>query len=173
MTWNTKKLIAAAVLAATLVPSTAMLQSPANADSVTLQWGGDRGVHAVYSDNDDRDRGHDDHDRSDGFLNWSGDVDDRITITIHGRDVHDVTNSGQGTTNINVDEKWGLPEEPGFVILRDADGRGTVQVLQQPRPGNDYTAVVQIYDPQPGRAHYHFTLGWRPIREWDGDRDRH
>jgi hypothetical protein len=33
-------------------------------------------------------------------------------------------------------------------------GRGRVDVVQQPNSGNRWTAIIRISDPQPGYGHY-------------------
>ena len=95
-----------------------------------------------------------------GRLAWSGDVDDRATVSLHGRDVQTQTVSGKSVSNSNSQVMGRLPtERPVFVSLRKR-GRGMVRIVQQPRPFNNYTAVVRIHDPQPGSGHYRFTLDW-------------
>jgi hypothetical protein len=95
-----------------------------------------------------------------GQLVWSGNVDDRATVTIHGRDVRTNTVSGKSVDNTNSQIFGRLPtDHPVFVSLNKR-GRGMVRVVQQPRPFNNFTAVVRIHDPQPGAGHYRFTLNW-------------
>lgn len=95
-----------------------------------------------------------------GQLRWSGTVDDRATITLHGRNVQTNTESGKSVDNVNAQVFGRLPtERPAFVNL-NGRGRGSIRVMQQPRPSNNYTAVVRVHDPQPGAAHYRFRLEW-------------
>ena len=97
---------------------------------------------------------------ADGQLVWSGDVDDRAQVTIHGRDVRTDTLSGKSVNNVNSQVFGRLPtDHPAFLTL-DKRGRGSVRVVQQPRPFNNFTAVVRIHDPQPGAGHYRFRLNW-------------
>ena len=101
--------------------------------------------------------------RHGGQMTWSGDVDDTVLVQVHGDSVRDRTVHGQGTQNINVEFDGRLPHRPVQVFISDWTGRGEVRVVRQPDPENDYTATVRIYDPQPGRGHYSFSLDWRPI----------
>ena len=95
-----------------------------------------------------------------GQLRWSGNVDDRATVTLHGRDVRTDTNSGKSVENVSSQIFGRLPtDHPVFVSL-DKRGRGMVRVVQQPRPFNNFTTVVRIHDPQPGTGQYRFTLNW-------------
>ncbi len=95
-----------------------------------------------------------------GQLVWSGDVDDRAQVTIHGRDVHTDTLSGKSTGNVNSQVFGRLPTEHPVFLTLDKRGRGSVRVVQQPRRFNNFTAVVRIHDPQPGSSHYRFRLNW-------------
>lgn len=93
-----------------------------------------------------------------GQLVWRGAVDDQATITLHGRDVQTNTVSGKAVENADSQVSGRLPtERPAFVSL---DGRGTLRVVQQPRPSNNFTAVVRVHDPQPGAGRYRFRLNW-------------
>lgn len=98
---------------------------------------------------------------ADGQLVWSGNVDDRATVTLHGRDVRTDTVSGRSADNINSQVFGRLPTDHPVYVTIDKRGRGSVRVVQQPRPFNNFTAVVRIYDPQPGSSRYRFTLNWR------------
>ncbi len=90
---------------------------------------------------------------------WSGNVDDTATISVRGRDVQTRTVSGKAVTNVTTQVSGRLPHRPVFVSLRRR-GRGQVQVVEQPRRFNGYTAKVRIYDPQPGSHFYRFALVW-------------
>ena len=95
-----------------------------------------------------------------GQLVWRGTVDDRATVTLHGRDVQTNTDSGKAVENTDAQVSGRLPtERPTFVSL-DGRGRGTIRVVQQPRPSNNFTAIVRVHDPQPGASRYRFRLTW-------------
>ncbi len=108
---------------------------------------------------------------AEGGARWSGDVDDTVIVYIHRRDVQTQTRSGKSVCNVDARLFGFLPDRPVSVYLRRAEGRGHVRVIQQPSPQNDWTAAVRLHDPQPGRAHYAFELGWSG-RAFDGDGDR-
>ncbi len=97
---------------------------------------------------------------ADGRLDWSGDVDDRASVSIHGRDVRTQTISGKSVENANTQMFGRLPTERPIFVNATKRGRGSVRVVQQPGPDNNYTAVVRIHDPQPGAGHYRFRLEW-------------
>ena len=104
-----------------------------------------------------------------GGLRWEGDVDDTTLVTIRRGDVRTRTVSGKGASGVDARLFGFAPQRPVAVFLRRAEGRGRVRVVQQPSPGNDWTAVVRVYDPQPGRGRYAFELVWQ---EGDGGRGR-
>lgn len=97
-----------------------------------------------------------------GQAHWSGTVDDTAVIYIHGADVRTTTTSGKSTSNVNVRDNGPLPRRPVTIFLEQQRGRGRVRIIQQPSPGNDYTAAVRVRDPQSGAGQYEFTLGWQP-----------
>ena len=95
-----------------------------------------------------------------GQVNWSGNVDDTTIVYIHLHDVSTQTVSGKSATDVHARVFGRLSRGPVYVSLRQWDGRGRVRVIQEPSPDNDFTAAVRIRDPQPGRSHYDFVLGW-------------
>jgi hypothetical protein len=48
--------------------------------------------------------------------------------------------------------------------VRRLDGRGDIDVIQQPSARNDYTAVVRLRDPANGAATYRVVAYWEPAR---------
>ena len=140
-----KCLVPALMLGAAL-PGTALLPSPVHA--APFYQNGDGG-------NNDR--------TAASELTWGGDVDDTTLVSLHHRDVRTRTVHGKDADNVSTQIFGRLPEAPIYVFLRDHDGRGSVRVVQQPTPDNDFTAVVRVHDPQRGRSHYDFTLAWRPL----------
>ena len=101
-------------------------------------------------------------------MTWSGDVDDTTLVTFHGRDVRTRDLSGKGSTQTSAQVFDRLPHGPIRVFLTGRGGRGSVRVVQQPNPGNDFTAAVRIHDPQPGRGHYDIALAWAPLAQPPG-----
>jgi hypothetical protein len=92
---------------------------------------------------------------------WSGDVDNGATVCIQGHHVWLEHVTGKGVTNTSVVINADLPRDvPVIVRLDRVEGRGDVEIRQQPDADNDFTARVHIDDPQRGRGHYHFVLAW-------------
>lgn len=113
---------------------------------------------------DRRDRGRDDDDRY-GYgrgevYAWSGTVDREIHIQLRGDRavVHgeDEDRSGRGRV-LN-----GLPRREGTLVVRRLDGRGEVDVMEQPSARNGYTATLRIRDSKGGADHYRIVAFWQP-----------
>ena len=163
---NASKILAPALLGATLLPLAAHAQAPYGQDGrpdfrgvrpnspggYPNYQGGSRDILGNPSEF----RGA----QTVGGLRWEGDVDDTTLVTIRHRDVQTRTVFGKGASDVHARLFGFAPERPAVVFLRHAEGRGRVRVVQQPSPENDWTAVVRLHDPQPGRAHYAFDLVW-------------
>lgn len=109
----------------------------------------------------DNDRWNDRDRNSSGIIRWSGDVDDVSEIHISGRRIDYVTRSGERIRNARLDMRGdGLPRRDLNLILGVSNGRGHVQVIQQPHRRNDYTAIVRITDRRSGYGVYDFSLAW-------------
>ena len=61
-----------------------------------------------------------------------------------------------------------LPRQDGFLRLERVDGRGTVEVLEQPTASNGYRAVVRLTDPRSGAGSYRVAAYWEPARNGPG-----
>lgn len=95
-----------------------------------------------------------------GNVRWSGRVDQTANIVISGSDVQTYNVSGNGVSNVNFNINGSLAYRPGTVNVRKRDGRGSVTVLQQPNRGNDYTAIIQVFDPDGGADNYDLEINW-------------
>jgi hypothetical protein len=123
---------------------------------------GDRG-----RDNQGRD-GRDDRGRGDNYgqdgaaLRWSGDVDSEVLISWRGNDVSQRTINGApvriGSSNVTGDASRA---RGGQLLLNTREGRGRVEVVQQPSAMNGYTSIIRIIDPERGYGHYDITASLR------------
>jgi hypothetical protein len=59
-----------------------------------------------------------------------------------------------------------LPRRDGYLRLERVDGRGTVEVIEQPTASNGYRAVVRLTDPRSGAGSYRVAAYWEPA--WNG-----
>jgi len=96
---------------------------------------------------------------------WEGVVDGTSFVRIQGRQVRVQTRSGLPVQRQRYEFSDPLPRTPLNVQLVVIDGRDRVRLVEEPRPNNDYTAVVQIDDRSGGRDFYSFELRWQD-RDW-------
>lgn len=95
-----------------------------------------------------------------GSVRWRGRVDQNVNIIISGSDVQSHDMAGTGLSNVRFDINGYLARRPGSVTVRRREGRGTVNILQQPSWENDFTAIVQIFDPNGGADDYDLDINW-------------
>ena len=100
--------------------------------------------------------------RSGGRFEFRGRIDDEVVFFIRGGQVTAQTTAGRG---FQV-ERWSIDDampvgRPVRINIDRKDGRGRVEVLEEPNPRNNYTAVVRVYDSSGGADRYHFQLDWR------------
>lgn len=95
-----------------------------------------------------------------GSVRWRGRVDQTVNIVISGIDVQSIDDSGTGLSGVSHDITGTLARRPGSVTVRKRSGRGSVTVLQQPSRDNDYTAIIQIFDPSSGSDDYEIDISW-------------
>lgn len=125
------------------------------------------------------------------LLTWSGRVDREVIIQIRGRDIS-MRGDGQDREFVpRVEFRQTLPREAGIVRVTREDGRGDVEVLENPSARNNYTAVLRITDKRSGADNYRINVTYevndtRPYPtggrgddrdgrndgDWNRDRDR-
>ncbi|MCW5965295.1 MAG: hypothetical protein KIT83_14770, partial [Bryobacterales bacterium] len=89
-------------------------------------------------------------------------VDEEVIFYIRGNEVTAQTQFGR---RMEV-ERWSQDEpipvgRPLRLRLDRRDGRGQVQLLEEPNPRNNYTTVILVSDRRGGSDRYHFRLDWR------------
>ncbi len=108
------------------------------------------------------------------LFEWSGRVDREVRITMHGRDARTQMADRSPFPSQRLNVETALPQRDGRVTVRVQDGRGDVDVVQQPSARNDYTTIVRIRDRSSGADDYRLTAYWMPDEygngTWD-DRD--
>jgi len=108
------------------------------------------------------------------LFDWSGRVDREVRITMHGRDARAQSSGRSPFGRSRIDVATALPQRDGRVSVRLQDGRGDVDVIQQPSERNDFTTVVRIRDRSSGTDNYRLTAYWMPDNNGNGpwnDRD--
>jgi hypothetical protein len=99
-------------------------------------------------------------------LHWSGDVDGAVELVWRGGTVQTRTLSGAQPRGVAVSNTGDATpmmngSVSGQVVVTPRQGRGRVDVVQQPSPANRYTTRIRISDPAGGYGHYDFDALWR------------
>ena len=108
------------------------------------------------------------------LFEWSGRVDREVRITMHGRDARTQMAERSPFQRSRLNVETALPQRDGRVTVRVQDGRGDVDVIQQPTARNDYTTIVRVVDRSSGADNYRLTAYWMPDEYGNGtwnDRD--
>lgn len=96
------------------------------------------------------------------MLQWQGDVDDTIQLIWRNGTVRIQQGNGSAPMRVRSTVSGAVRRDlPGQISIRLRDGRGTVEVIQQPNAANNYTGIIRVYDPQSGFGHYSFDATWQ------------
>ncbi len=95
-----------------------------------------------------------------GYMRWQGRVDGTDIIRVQANRVMINHLQARPITNASFDMNSPLPRAAINVNLGNVQGRGTVELVEQPSASNNYTAAVRISDPQAGADFYSFELTW-------------
>lgn len=95
------------------------------------------------------------------LFEWNGRVDREIQLVMRGNNVQ-VERIGSTEPRGGRPRMLGtLPPSDGQVVLQLLQGRGNVNVIQQPSRQNGYTAIVRIEDAQSGADTYRIAAYWQ------------
>jgi len=85
-----------------------------------------------------------------------------VLITWRGNDVSQRMINGapvrRATSNVLGNP---IQARGGQLVLNTREGRGRVDVVQEPTPRNGYTSIIRISDPERGYGHYDITAALR------------
>jgi hypothetical protein len=95
------------------------------------------------------------------LFEWRGRVDREVQVVMRGRNVRTDRIGQTEPGRARIREIGSLPRQDGEINVRVLDGRGRVDVIQQPRAQNGYTAIVRIVDPRSGSDSYRLTAYWQ------------
>ena len=110
---------------------------------------------------------------------WRGQVDGTDEILIRGREVRIRHLAAKPIQRQDYRFTAPLPEWDVELALHKIEGRGDVELIEEPSSWNDYTAVVRVDDSdRTGDGYYEFELVWNERDDWgdwsdgrDSDRD--
>lgn len=95
------------------------------------------------------------------LFEWSGSVDREKQITMRG---DRVWTNNVGRTEPRRDQARAMstiPRQDGQVFVRLVDGRGDVEVIQQPTARNGYSTIIRVLDPRSGSDNYRLAAYWQ------------
>ena len=92
---------------------------------------------------------------------WDGVVDKEIQIQLRGNRAY-VRPVGAGDRGGRGRMLGGLPQQTGNLVVQRLEGRGEVDVIEQPTSRNGYTATLRIRDQRSGAARYRIVAYWEP-----------
>jgi len=92
---------------------------------------------------------------------WRGRVDIETQLFINGNNLETRVVAGPNWGGESFSFTSPLPTRRVEVSVVKKKGRGNVRVLQQPSRENDFTAVIQILDPDGGYKDYELEIFWR------------
>jgi hypothetical protein len=104
------------------------------------------------------------------LFTWTGRVDREVLIVVRGRDVR--TRGFDASLPNRARVTSALPRNSGSVLVRLNDGRGDVDVIEQPSARNGYQAVLRVRDPRGGADNYRITAYWDDRNGYDDRYDR-
>lgn len=97
-------------------------------------------------------------------LVWEGQVDGISLLRVRGRGIKAQAKEGLPAGQQRFHFYQRLPENRLQVRLEVVEGRGHVQILEQPRADNEYTLTVSVEDRQPGSSFYKLAFFWESER---------
>ena len=101
------------------------------------------------------------------LFEWNGRVDREVQVVMRAGRVwtNDIGRTEPGRERSRVMES--LPRRDGQVTVRLVNGRGDVDVIQQPTSQNNYTTIVRIQDPRSGSDNYRLVAYWQAYSNGD------
>ncbi len=97
------------------------------------------------------------------LFEWAGRVDHEIRIQA-GRGNAQIINMGKNERNNGgrFRSMAILPSQDGTVTVQVLEGRGQVDVIQQPNARNGFTTVIRLRDPDGGASRYRIAAYFTP-----------
>ncbi len=107
--------------------------------------------------------------RADGrtLFTWSGTVDREAVIVMRGAFLETRGDGFESFREARYRVSEALPRANGNISISRSDGRGDVEVIEQPSLFNGYTARVRVRDRQRGADRYRLVVTWEGVRSFD------
>lgn len=97
------------------------------------------------------------------LFEWRGNVDQEVRIQMRGGRASEMDmGPRENGAYDQVRPVSAVPATDGYVNVQVLQGRGRVDVVQQPSAQNGYTTVVRVRDTQGGQGSYDIAAFWQP-----------
>jgi len=93
---------------------------------------------------------------------WQGRVDKEVRIQLQGGRAYVQSMGNREVYNDNGRFVGGLPHQDGFLRIERVQGRGDIDVIEQPTASNGYHATLRVRDPRSGADNYRIIAYWQP-----------
>lgn len=104
------------------------------------------------------------------LFTWTGRVDREVILVVRGRHVETRASGLDASFAPRLEVRDDLPRQVGALEVHKANGRGDVEMLQQPSARNDYTAMLRVWDSRSGSDDYRVVVTWQPTGDVRNDR---
>jgi hypothetical protein len=95
------------------------------------------------------------------LFEWSGRVDREVQIVMRGNSVSTNRVGPTESGRMNARAMSMMPRANGQVVVQKLNGRGNVDVIQQPSVANGFTTIVRVQDPRAGQDDYRLAAYWQ------------
>lgn len=97
------------------------------------------------------------------LFEWRGNVDQEVRVQMRGGRTSVMGMGPRETTAYDqMRAVSAVPAADGYVSVQMLQGRGRVDVVQQPTAQNGYTTIVRVRDTQGGAGSYDIAAFWEP-----------
>jgi hypothetical protein len=126
---------------------------------------GRRGNDGKWNGHDNGRRGHDGRysNAPREVFRWQGLVDKEVRIQLQGGRSYVQPIGNREVRNGNGQMLGGLPHQDGILRIERIEGRGDIDVIQQPTAANGYQATLRVRDPRSGASNYRLVAVWQPL----------
>ena len=94
------------------------------------------------------------------LFTWAGTVDREVIIEVRGRDIQTRGSGMDASFAPRLEVAQALPRTDGIIVVRVENGRGDVEVLENPSARNNYTARLRVRDTRAGSDRYRIDVAF-------------
>jgi hypothetical protein len=95
-----------------------------------------------------------------GSVTWSGTVDDEVFVTFANRRAFTTAVRGRNVSDQQANFSGALPRSEVVTRIENVEGRGRVEIMEQPSRANGFRAKVRVVDSASGSSFHRFSLSW-------------